>query len=109
MQRILYPICLTVALLFAACGEKTADDFEVWGLDVSRHQQDINWEKVAEAEKPFFVIIKATEGTRYRRPDLRPPPQRTRRDRSSMGSLPLFSDTALRGKNRPAISSKRQS
>lgn len=63
MRKILYPICLTVALLFAACGEKTADDFEVWGLDVSRHQQDINWEKVAEAEKPNFVIIKATEGT----------------------------------------------
>ena len=63
MRKILYPICLTVALLLAACGEKTADDFEVWGLDVSRHQQDINWEKVAETEKPYFVIIKATEGT----------------------------------------------
>ena len=49
--------------LAPACREKTASDFEVWGLDVSRHQQNVNWEKVIESEKPYFVLIKATEGT----------------------------------------------
>ena len=43
--------------------EKAASDFEIWGLDVSRHQQNVNWEKVIESEKPYFVLIKATEGT----------------------------------------------
>lgn len=43
--------------------ENPPDDFPVWGLDVSRHQQNVDWEKVVEHEKPWFVFIKATEGT----------------------------------------------
>lgn len=54
---------LAAAAAVSACKEKTASDFEVWGLDVSRHQDNINWEKVVEHEKPYFVFIKATEGT----------------------------------------------
>ncbi len=55
--------CLCVALLLTACGKKQPGDFDVWGLDVSRHQKEVNWLEVAEHEKPHFVFIKATEGT----------------------------------------------
>lgn len=58
-----YILLLGTILLAYGCREKTPDDFEVWGLDVSRHQRNINWEKVVEHEKPYFVFIKATEGT----------------------------------------------
>ena len=54
---------LLLLSVLASCREKTADDFPVWGLDVSRHQQNVDWEKVVEHEKPWFVFIKATEGT----------------------------------------------
>ncbi len=56
-------MCLGVASLLMLSCERTADDFEVWGLDVSRHQKEVNWEKVFEHEQPYFVFIKATEGT----------------------------------------------
>ena len=56
-------LCLGVASLLMVSCERTADDFEVWGLDVSRHQKEVNWEKVLEHEQPNFVFIKATEGT----------------------------------------------
>ena len=64
MPNVRYYIFLLGMLFLApACREKTAGDFEIWGLDVSRHQQNVNWEKVIESEKPYFVLIKATEGT----------------------------------------------
>ncbi len=64
MRTFLRLICLSGLALLASCGgEKTPDDFEVWGLDVSRHQQNVNWEQVVEHERPDFVLIKATEGT----------------------------------------------
>lgn len=56
-------MCLGVASLLMLSCDRTADDFEVWGLDVSRHQKEVNWEKVFEHEQPYFVFIKATEGT----------------------------------------------
>ena len=64
MRTFLRLICLSGLALLASCGgEKTPDDFEVWGLDVSRHQRNVNWEQVVEHERPDFVLIKATEGT----------------------------------------------
>ena len=42
----------------------------VRGIDISRHQKHINWDKLADAEidgdKISFVYIKATEGKKYR-------------------------------------------
>ena len=65
MRVLKYLILLCVPLFAFSCGGsvKTAGDFEIWGLDVSRHQQNVDWEKVAEHEKPHFVFVKATEGT----------------------------------------------
>lgn len=37
----------------------------VWGIDISHHQQNINWNKL-EANKPKFIFLKATEGSTYR-------------------------------------------
>ena len=33
----------------------------VWGIDLSHHQNNINWEKLGE-QKPNFMFIKASEG-----------------------------------------------
>lgn len=57
------PLLLGVFVLCSCSKGKKAGDFEIWGLDVSRHQSNVNWQKVAEHECPHFVFIKATEGT----------------------------------------------
>lgn len=36
--------------------------YPIKGLDVSHHQGEIDWKKVAETDKHYFVYIKATEG-----------------------------------------------
>lgn len=36
---------------------------EVWGIDISKHQPNIDWETLCEENKPYFIFIKATEGT----------------------------------------------
>lgn len=43
------------------------DEFPVWGIDISHHQGEINWDKLKE-EDIDFVIIKATEGGDYTDP-----------------------------------------
>lgn len=40
-----------------------ADENEVWGIDISHHQENVNWSVLAEKNKPHFVILKSTEGT----------------------------------------------
>lgn len=58
---------LFASIIFASCdtGHKgrTHDDYPVWGIDVSRYQQPIDWNKIAERNPPHFVFLKATEGT----------------------------------------------
>ena len=53
MPNVRYYIFL-LGMLFLAplpAAEKTRrSDFEIWGLDVSRHQQNVSWEKVIEAK-----------------------------------------------------------
>ncbi len=51
-----------IVVLAIAC-TRTVDDFEVWGLDVSRYQKQVDWEEVLRHEQPYFVLIKATEGS----------------------------------------------
>lgn len=37
---------------------------KIWGIDLSHHQSDIDWEKL-EKQKPHFVFFKATEGASH--------------------------------------------
>lgn len=37
---------------------------EVWGIDISHHQKEINWNEI-ENNKPYFVFLKSTEGTTH--------------------------------------------
>lgn len=55
-------LCLSY-LLLSACGQEAhpADDFSVWGIDVSRYQGDIDWPLVAGTGLEF-AFVKATEG-----------------------------------------------
>ncbi len=63
MRKNFCYIFLLSLILVVSCGKKGPDDFEVWGLDVSRHQKGIDWLEVVAHERPHFVFIKATEGT----------------------------------------------
>ncbi len=60
-QAILFALLL---LPLTGCRrEKPASAYDVWGLDVSRHQHNLDWERLVGDEKPHFVYLKATEGT----------------------------------------------
>lgn len=37
----------------------------IWGIDISHHQQNIDWDKVA-SENLSFIIMKATEGSSFK-------------------------------------------
>lgn len=37
---------------------------EIWGIDISHHQREINWEEMAK-NKPHFVFLKSTEGSSH--------------------------------------------
>lgn len=35
----------------------------LWGIDISKYQQNVNWHVMVKRNKPDFVFVKATEGT----------------------------------------------
>ncbi|HTN36381.1 MAG TPA: GH25 family lysozyme [Arachidicoccus sp.] len=45
-------------------GTLTAQQGRIWGLDISHHQGDIDWDKLADT-KPHFFYFKATEGSTH--------------------------------------------
>lgn len=45
--------------------EKVVVDMSYDGLDVSRHQKDIDWEEVAKDKNVKYVYVKATEGATF--------------------------------------------
>ena len=74
---ILVAVCLLggiVSLCQSDKREKTGHegrsyrDYPVWGLDLSRHQPAVDWDKVLEIGAPDFVFLKATEGTLIKDP-----------------------------------------
>ncbi len=56
-------LALAILLLLGSCGpaQHPADDYSVWGVDVSRHQGAIDWPVVAKTGLEF-AFVKATEG-----------------------------------------------
>lgn len=72
MKYIVIIVCIVgLGFLFVSSSEKEVEpiklkpiqfylDSEMWGIDVSHHQGQIDWEKVKESN-PAFVIVKATE------------------------------------------------
>lgn len=62
MRAIVTGLCLLFCLV-SCSNKRDPDSFVVWGLDVSRHQKEVDWLEVSKHEKPHFVFIKATEGT----------------------------------------------
>ncbi|WP_310599605.1 glycoside hydrolase family 25 protein [Desulfobulbus sp.] len=61
MRRILL-FSLLVATVYGCSRSRTPDDYEVWGIDVSKHQTGVDWRRVVERNRPHFVFLKATEG-----------------------------------------------
>ena len=55
---------ITLGLFGCKSSEKrSAESFEVWGLDLSKHQRSVNWNTLIGNSRPDFVFLKATEGT----------------------------------------------
>ena len=66
MKRIVGIGCLLVlAALLQGCDTepRSAESYEVWGVDISKHQANVDWDRVLEKNPPAFVFVKATEGT----------------------------------------------
>jgi lysozyme len=38
---------------------------KIWGIDLSHHQANIDWNKL-KTQKPYFIFLKATEGSTHR-------------------------------------------
>ncbi len=68
MLRVPCFLLLLAAATVSCRREKPASAYDVWGVDVSRHQQNLNWERLVRDDKPHFVYLKATEGTLIRDP-----------------------------------------
>jgi lysozyme len=68
--RLLHIVfCAGLFMVLVGCRDhKPASAYAVWGLDVSRHQQGLDWRRLSEADRPNFVFLKATEGTLIRDP-----------------------------------------
>lgn len=58
-------ILLGLFLSIVGCNSarNSVRDYELWGIDISKHQRSVDWVAVAEHNKPNFVFLKATEGT----------------------------------------------
>lgn len=64
-MRLLIPISLLFLLFSCNNPTQRLDDFEVHGIDISRYQSFINWEKIWEQDI-HFAFAKATEGREHR-------------------------------------------
>lgn len=60
---------LFLGSLFCPANYLPVEKPEKYGIDVSRHQGRINWDKVAKDTNILFVYIKATEGATYTDPN----------------------------------------
>lgn len=63
-MRLKFIILISVILSLSSCNVGSSpDDFDVWGIDISRHQRRVDWDVVMESNAPHFVFLKVTEGT----------------------------------------------
>jgi lysozyme len=67
-HNLFFALLLLLAATTACRQQKPAEAYPVWGIDVSRHQQNLDWDRLVRDEKPHFVYLKATEGTLIRDP-----------------------------------------
>jgi lysozyme len=70
IQRLLIFLSLTGFIILSLQGyfwpnNLFAGRYPIRGIDVSNHQQEIDWEKVGENKDIRFAFIKATEGQDY--------------------------------------------
>lgn len=63
MRTKAYILLALVCCLGACKTAKNPASYEVWGIDVSRHQHRVDWKKLCTEQRPAFVFLKATEGT----------------------------------------------
>lgn len=72
IAKVVKVFTIAVLLVSTSCSDATsskpASAYEVWGIDVSRHQNIVSWNTVFQHEKPDFVYVKATEGTLIKDP-----------------------------------------
>jgi lysozyme len=63
MKKIYPLIFILLFISFIGCETETKriEGFEVYGIDISRHQSKVNWDTIA-AQGVSFAFVKATEG-----------------------------------------------
>ena len=41
------------------------DSENIWGIDISHHQKNINWDELVKHNKPDFIFLKCSEGVTH--------------------------------------------
>lgn len=62
IRKLIYSITLIISLT-SCIGGDMPNDFDIWGIDISKHQKSVDWETIIEENRPYFVFLKVTEGT----------------------------------------------
>ncbi|MDD3079164.1 MAG: GH25 family lysozyme [Paludibacter sp.] len=66
---------------------------KIWGVDLSHHQSDVNWEKL-NTQKPYFIFFKATEGATHIDSKYKENYKNARKKKIIVGSYHFFSYTS---------------
>lgn len=56
-------VIFILLIALTGCRKGRPESYDVWGLDISKHQQAVDWNAVCKKNPPHFVFLKATEGT----------------------------------------------
>ncbi|WP_280764455.1 GH25 family lysozyme [Parabacteroides sp. PFB2-10] len=80
------------AIFLSFTGEKM--DAGYHGIDVSRHQRNIDWEQVSKDKNIQFVYIKATEGKTYIDPKYKYNIKEARKNKFKVGAYHYFRTTS---------------
>ncbi len=98
MTRIVAHILLTLLVVTASCHGNNRhyapSEMQYNGIDVSRYQKKIDWEKVAADSCVTFAYIKATEGATIIDPYYSHNIEQARRNGIKVGSYHFFTTTS---------------
>ena len=91
---LLFSFSLFLLLAVSSCSSHSATTCYGDGIDISHHQGDINWKKVARHKNLQFVYIKATEGGTYQDPKYQHNLKQARRRGLKVGSYHFMRTTS---------------
>lgn len=93
MKLLSYILILSFGIISLTCNSQNTNA-KYHGIDVSRHQKDIDWKQVAKDKNIQFVYIKATEGETYTDPKYKYNIEEARNNNLKVGAYHYFRTTS---------------